>query len=258
MNPDAVEWFAQRRLTGRAVLDLPDRFKPRDAAEAYAIQRAVRTRLIAEGRGPQLGWKIGITTPQMRAHLGVEQPIAGAVLRQGRHEPGATLARAKFARLGIECEVAAVLARPLAGPVGRDEVALAVGQLHPAIELVDDRYGRDYRGMGVPTLIADFAFHAGFVLGPPAADWRRLDLAAAIGTTAQDGVVRVQGRGADVMGHPFESIAWLSRLLAEQGEKLEAGAIVLCGSLPVPLWVEGPGRIEAAIAGLGKVGLTLT
>lgn len=257
---DMIDWFATRRLADDDVADLPPELKPADEMQAYQVQAGVAERLIAAGRGPQVGWKIGVTTAQMRAHLGIEAPIAGAVLAGGRREPGAMIAAADFARIGIECEIAMVLGQPLGGgaPVNRHDAEAVVAMIHPAIELVDDRYGGDYPTFGVPGIIADFCFHAGFVLGAAVPDWRDLDLAALSGVTRAEGVERVRGLGADVQGHPMASLAWLANQLTSIGRRLEPGDIVLTGSLPLPYWAKAGEAIEIEIERLGAVGVTLT
>ncbi len=256
---DQIDWFATRRLADDDVADLPAELKPADEAQAYQIQGGVIERLIAAGRGPQVGWKIGVTTPQMRAHLGIEAPIIGAVLEAGRRAAGSTVDTGLFTRIGIECEIAMVLGQPLGGgaPVNRHDAEAVVAAIHPAIELVDDRYGGDYPAFGVPGIIADFCFHAGFVLGAPVPDWRDLDLAALAGVTRANGVEKVRGLGADVQGHPMASLAWAANQLSTIGRRLEAGDIVLTGSLPLPYWAQPGEEIEIEIERLGSVGVTL-
>lgn len=257
---DMIDWFATRRLADDDVADLEPALKPADEMQAYQVQAGVAERLIAAGRGPQVGWKIGVTTPRMRAHLGIEAPIAGAVLAGGRREPGAAVATADFTRIGIECEIAMVLGQPLGGgaPVNRHDAEAVVAMIHPAIELVDDRYGGDYPAFGVPGIIADFCFHAGFVLGEPVPDWRDLDLATLSGVTRANGIEQVRGLGADVQGHPMASLAWLANQLTTIGRRLEPGDIVLTGSLPLPYWANAGEAIEIEIERLGTVGVTLT
>jgi 2-keto-4-pentenoate hydratase len=101
-------------------------------------------------------------------------------------------------------------------------------------------------------MIADDFFHAAIVLGPPAADWRRLDLAAASGTTTVDGKEVLAGRGADVLGHPMNSLVWLANRLDEIGEHLAAGQIVMTGSLTLPHWAKKGEAVRIAIGGLGE------
>lgn len=255
---EAAEWIAERRLV-RQPGDLPAGLKPASEDAAYRIQFLVCALLGAGGHGVRAGWKVGITTPQMRALIGIETPVGGTLLAGDRHEPDATLRLVDYCRLGIECEIAMVLGSPLGGggTVDAATAAAAVAHIHPAIELVDDRYHGDYIGSGAPAIIADNAFQAGFVLGPAVEDWRAIDLGAVRGVTRADGKVRLEGRGADVFGHPMNSLAWIATRLGAFGMRLEPGAIVLTGSLPVTYWASAGEMIETEIERLGSIRLTV-
>jgi len=257
----AAAWIAARRLAGESLIAMPDSLKPDTEEEGYRIQADVQARLVASGAGPLVGWKVGVTTPQMRAALGLDAPIGGAILAGGRHENGATLRYTDYVRIGIECEMAFVLGSPLGGTPTPVDVAAArgaVASLHPAIELVDDRYGGAYRDFGVPTIIADDAFHAGFVLGPAMAHWEQLDLGALRGVTRANGRVVGEGCGADVQGHPLASLAWMANLLTALGGRMEPGDIVLTGSLPVVYWTAPGEAVEIEIERLGALRLNVT
>ena len=251
---EAADWIAQRRLAPQPIADLPAHLKPSTEYAGYAVQALVRDRLIAAGAGAAIGWKVGATTPAMQRLLNVPGPCAGEMLAGGLLRGGARIAASDYTRLGIECEIAVELGAPLggSGTVDRDQAAAAVARIYPAAEVVDDRYG-DFRGFGVPALIADFFFHAGLVLGEPMEAWRKLDLAKVTGTTSVDGVERLVGRGADVLGHPLDSLAWLANRLAALGRRLEPGAIVMTGSLPLPHWAAAGERVEIALSGIGAV-----
>lgn len=253
-DPDrAATWIAKRRRKGLPLADMPATLKPADEEAAYAVQARVAA-LLAPTHGPSYGWKIGATTAAMQGLLNVPAPCAGEMLRAGRHEKRAALRSDSFARLGIECEIAVELAGPLGdhGPVDAAAAAASVSRVFPAAEIVDDRYG-DFRQFGVTGLIADFFFHAGIVLGEPVAGWRDLDLAAVVGRTSANGAVMAEGRGADVLGHPMQSLAWLANRLRVLGRRLEPGQIVMTGSLPLPYWTRAGDRVEIHLSGLGAV-----
>jgi 2-keto-4-pentenoate hydratase len=61
-----------------------------------------------------------------------------------------------------------------------------------------------------------------------------------------------QGRGADVMGHPLEPLAWLANLLVERGKALHAGMTVITGSIITPQPVKAGDTATIAIEGLGE------
>jgi 2-oxo-3-hexenedioate decarboxylase/2-keto-4-pentenoate hydratase len=170
-----------------------------------------------------------------------------------RHATG-SFAHADFLHAGVECEIAVRLARPLpaAGvPYDQAGVAAAVGACMAAIEVVDDRY-EDYRSFDTPTLIADDFFNAGCALGEPVESWRELDLGAVEGCMTINGSEVGRGRGGDILGHPFEALAWLANALAARGRSLQAGEFVLLGSVVQTRWVESGDLVEVEIEGLGR------
>jgi 2-keto-4-pentenoate hydratase len=256
----AAEWIAEHRISGTSLADMPAELKPAAETAAYHIQAAVLDRLTAAGYGSLVGWKVGVTTPQMRVAMGFDTPIGGGMLAGGRTENGATIRCADYLRIGVECEMAFVLGAPLGGgsvPVDVAVAGAAVASLHPAIELIDDRYGVTYRDFGVPTIIADSAFHAGFVLGPAVPDWQRLDLGALRGVTRANGVVMSTGYGRDVQGHPLASLAWMANRLTTLGRRLEPGQIVSTGSLPVHHWCSPGETVETEIEHVGLLRLNM-
>jgi 2-keto-4-pentenoate hydratase len=67
-----------------------------------------------------------------------------------------------------------------------------------------------------------------------------------------------QGRGADVMGHPLEPLVWLANLLAERGKALQAGMMVITGSIITPKPVKAGDTATIAIDGLGAAQVTVS
>lgn len=250
----AAGLLTNARLAGRRIGPLPADCRPKDEAAAYAIQAIAHDLLTAAGKGPRIGWKIGCTTPVMQRFLDIHNPCAGGIFESGLHRRHADLRHADFIKGAVECEIAVRLAADLpaeGAPYDRRSVAPSVGACMAAIELVDDRYD-DYRSLGTPTLIADDFFHVGCVLAPPVEDWRRLDLPALAGVTLINGSEVGRGQGGDVMGHPFEALAWLANALAARGRTLRAGETVLTGSVVETRWVERGDRVTIRIDGLGE------
>lgn len=256
----AAARIAEARIALAALERLPEAIRPADEASAYAVQAAVHQRLATSRYGRRIGWKIGCTTKVMQTYLGIPNPCAAGLFEGTRHASGVAISAAGFRHVGIECEIAVQLARdlPAAGaPFTAERVADAVGSVMAAIELVDDRYA-DWRQTDTPTLIADDFFAAGCVLGEPLSLADAPDLAAVVGVTRINDIEVGRGVGADVLGHPFQALAWLASSLAARGERLRAGDIVLTGSLVETRWLNAGDRVEIEIAGLGGVALTVS
>jgi 2-keto-4-pentenoate hydratase len=198
--------------------------------DAYDIQEKYVALLRGE-HGDTVGYKVGLTSAAMQAFCGIDHPIAGVVLAGRVHRSGATVRRRDFGRLGLEFEIAVRIKTdvPITElPGTADTIRPHIGGVGAAIELVDDR-SADYAGLDVLTLVADNSWNAGIVLSEFATIWP--DLAAVAGRATKDGVAIGEGHGRDILGHPFNSVAWLATQLAARGVGLKAGQIVMTGSV---------------------------
>jgi 2-keto-4-pentenoate hydratase len=212
--------------------------------------------------GDVAGHKIALTTPRMRAMVGLDAPLAGRLHARQVVRGPASVRAADYGRLLVEFEIAVRMAADLpakAGPYTFEQVSAAVGTVMPALELADDR-GADYatlpaRGL---ELAADNAWNEGAVLGEPNADWRRSDLATVTGVAFVNGEIVGEGHGADSMGHPFAALAWVANHLASRGGGLRRGDIVITGSLVTSQFPRARDRIRFEAGVLGSVELQVT
>ena len=156
-----------------------------------------------------------------------------------------------------EAEIALLLKRGLQGPgVTADDVLSATEFIAPCFEIVDSRIsGWDIR---IVDTVADNASCGVFVLGRERSDPRRHDLAALEVRVWKNDQPLSRGFGSAVQGSPLASVAWLANTLGGYGVSLDAGEIILSGSL-VPLEPARPGdRFHAELAGVGSVNIAFT
>jgi 2-oxo-3-hexenedioate decarboxylase/2-keto-4-pentenoate hydratase len=252
----AAALLSASRLRDDAVLDdLPATVRPADEDEAYAVQSVAHQLLAHAGWGVQVGWKIGCTTPVMQAYLGIANPCAGAIFQANVWRQQHWFPAASRGRLGVECEIAVRLGtelRPHGTPVQVDDAADAVVACMAAIEVVEDRYV-DYRSLEAPTLIADDFFHHSCVLGEERADVGPRTLIEARAEMTINGESMGYGSGADILGEPLRALAWLANAAASWGTPLQAGAIVLLGSLVQTQWVQSGDSVLVENTALGPV-----
>lgn len=239
---------------------LPEELAPRTAEEAYAIQDAF-VALRTDKLGAVAGYKIALTSAEMRRFVGVDMPMAGMMLESTLRRSPAQVRAADYLRLVVEFEIAVHIAEDLPAadrPFSRDRVAQAVGAIMPALELADDRHA-DYKELARHPLelIADNCWNEGAVLGAPLHDWHRLDLAAVRGVASINGRNVGEGRGADVMGHPLDAVAWLADHLASDRRGLLRDEIVITGSIVTTKTVAPGDRVRFDVEGLGSVELSV-
>jgi 2-oxo-3-hexenedioate decarboxylase/2-keto-4-pentenoate hydratase len=251
----AARVIAEHRLERRPLPALDTQLRPPDQEHAYRVQDVLHAMLSAAGLGPVTGHKIGCTTQVMQTFLRIDNPCAGGVFASTVYASPASLQHECFVHVGVECEIVARLGADLdarEAPFTPERVARAVHALCAGMEIVDDRYV-DYKSLDTPTLIADDFFDAGCVLGAPVERWQQIDVPALTGVTRINGVEVGRGRGADVMGHPFNALAWLANALARRGRSLYAGEFVFTGSVVETKWVQRGDEVQMEIDGLGTV-----
>ena len=238
---------------GTSIPALPEEVRPTTRAQGYAIQASLEARTPA----PIFGWKIAATSKAGQAHIAVDGPLAGRLLRErvgasgdqvpyGRH-PQMRCAEAEFAfRMGRAL-------MPRATPFTIDEVLDAVATLHPAIELPDSRFD-DVTRVGAAQLIADNACAHYFVLGEAApSSWRGIDLVQHRVRGTVVGKVEREGLGANVLGDPRVALAWLANELSSLGIALDAGQVVTTGTCLVPLPIGDGDEVRMDFGVLGTV-----
>lgn len=251
----AANALCEGRLHGRRMDELDGALRPLDEAQAYTLQRELHRVLGEKGHGEVVGYKIGCTTEVMQRFLGIPNPCAGGVFDHTVLTGDATVDWSAYAHPGVECELAVRLRAPLDEIPATDQALLAAIECAmPAIEIVDDRW-RDYGKISTPTLIADDFFGAGCVLGPAFESLDAIDLAALGGGMTINGESLGSGRGADILGHPLNALRWLAALQGERGQPLQAGQIVLLGSLVQTVWVKEGDRVAVSIDRLGSASL---
>jgi len=251
---EAVEIYHAMRLERRRLERLPASCTPADSGEAYQLQSALNARLADTELGAPGGHKIGCTSKVMQDYLKIDQPCSGAIYANTVFRQKGIRAHGAYCRPGVECEIAARLGATLGAagaPYDKESVAGAVESCMAAIEIVDDRFV-DYRKLALPTMLADDFFNAGCVLGAPVTAWRELDIGALGGEMTVNGISVGSGFGRDVMGHPFNVLAWLANSLVERGRVLGAGEFVLTGSLVETHWCAAGDEVRVEVDGLGS------
>jgi len=233
------------------------RFPSMTVADSYAIQRQWVDLQRASGRAV-IGHKVGLTSRAMQIASQISEPDYGTLLDSMSILNGSEVEANRFIVPRFEAELAFVLARPLVGPrVTVFDVLNATDYVVPALELIDarieqfDRHTKSARK--VLDTIADNAANAGIVLGgrplrADAFDWRWAGV-----LLSKNGVIEESGLGAAVLNHPANAVAWLANTLAQHGERLAEGEVVLSGSFTRPVACSAGDTFHADYGPLGSI-----
>ena len=224
--------------------------------DGYEVQKIVHARTSAARR--RVGRKVGLTSPAVQHQMQVDTPDFGVLFADMAYGDAQPIPFGDLLQPRVEAEVAFVLGADLPDhPVTAAELLRAVDFVLPAIEVVDSRIA-DW-DISIFDTVADNASSGVFVTGGSPRSLRDIDdLRSSEMALVADGEVVSSGTGADCLGHPLNAVVWLANVVAERGEALRAGELVLSGSLG-PLVPVRPGlTYEARISGVGSVRATFT
>ena len=219
--------------------------------DAYAIQQHLLARRIAQGERVIGKKKIGVTSEAVMNMLGVFQPdfgwlTDGMVYNEGEAIPASSLIQPK-----AEGEIAFLLKKTLKGPgVTAADVIAATQGVMTCFEIVDSRI-RDWK-IKIQDTVADNASCGVFVLGDRLVDPRDVDLGTCGMVLEKNGEIVATGAGAAALGHPANAVAWLANTLGALGIALEAGEVILSGSLAAMVPVKAGDNLRVSIGGIGS------
>lgn len=235
----ATIWAARQAghtLDADATLGSPD------LATAYAIQRALLALRLAAGERV-VGWKLGYTSEVMRCQMGIARPNIGPLTDWMLLGSGDAVDE-RLVQPRVEPEIGLRLKTALDArhaPVDRQSVAAAVEGAYACLEVVHSTW-TGYR-FNLEQNTADNSSAGQVVVGPrlPVTDRMTLDTVA-VRLSDRDQALG-QGVGADADGHPLDAVARLVRELAANGQRLEAGDLVITGGLTAACVLEVGGQL---------------
>ena len=152
----------------------------------------------------------------------------------------------------VEVELAFVLGRDLTGPhTTVTEVLDATDYVIPALEILSSRV--EMAGRTIVDTISDNAAMGAMVLGGRPVRPDAVDLRWVSALLRRNETIEETGVAAAVLDHPARGVAWLTDKLAQHGDGLSAGEIILAGSFTRPMWVHAGDTVHCDYRDLGAV-----
>jgi 2-keto-4-pentenoate hydratase len=240
---------------------LRDTYADLDVVDAYQIQLLNIRRRLAAGATIR-GHKVGLSSHAMQQMMGVDEPDYGHLLSDmelavNGQRADVPVSVSRYCMPRVEVEVAFVLGRTLPGErCTEDDVLAATAYVAPSIELIDSRI--ENWNIRIGDTIADNASSAGYILGAERVKPDELDLLTIDARLRRNGEQVASGRSDAVLGNPVTAVAWLARKVASFGVTLEAGHVILPGSVHRAIDARAGDDFEAEFDGLGTVRLSFT
>lgn len=266
MLPEAVLTNDMRSVIARALAEAEATRTPiappretwpaLDVVDAYEIQLLnIRQRLAA---GALIkGHKVGLSSLAMQQMMNVDEPDYGHLLSDMECREGTPVSAGAYCMPRVEVEVAFILGETLPGEgCTEEDVLRATEWVAPSIELIDSRIQN--WNIKIGDTIADNASSAGYILGPERVRPSDIDLRGIQARLRCNGEQVAEGRSDAVLGNPVTAVAWLARKVASFGVTLEAGHVILPGSVHRAIDAHPGDHFEAEFDGLGTVRLDFT
>lgn len=243
MHADVIRALVERleeRIKSRTPFQLyrvDDR--PLTLDEAYAVQAEFVRRALRAGGDSLAGYKVGLTAEKLQKLCGVNEPVAGRILKSGVHASGIKLRKADFQRPGIESELALRIGKPVPADGNRDELIDCIDAVAAAFEIIDDR-GADYARLEASSIVAENSWNKAIVLGDAMPLSVVGDFNTLQGQLHINDAPAASGVSGDVAGGPLGSLAWMARFAHEAGHTLLPGQWLMTGAIIPPKFpVEG-------------------
>lgn len=217
--------------------------------DAYRIQdRFIDRRTDADN--VVIGHKIGLTSEGIQEQLNVNEPDFGRLLTDmfvtDHSIPSDDLINPR-----IEPEIGFLLDQALEPPVTYLDVLDATKSIFPVLEIIDSRIADwDIR---IEDTIADNASAGLFATGEAMYEPTNRDLSFEGVKLWKNGELDARGIGANVSDHPARAVAWLANTLADMGDSLEPGEIILSGSFTPASDIERGDVLTAEFSEIGSI-----
>ncbi len=223
--------------------------------DARKINQAIVNERVRRGERV-VGFKIAFTSKAMMQSWGVDRPEWGYLTSGMLVQDGGEVVTKELIQPRVEPEIAFLLKEDVKGPgVSVADILRATEGVLPAIEIIDSRITGKRR---VEDFVADSSGAKKVVFGGTIKSVEGLDLRL-IGCVVEiNGDVVATSAGAASLGNPLNSMVFLANSLAEVGECLRRGQVVISGSLVAAIPVKAGDFVKVSFDRLGSVSVRFT
>jgi 2-keto-4-pentenoate hydratase len=195
-----------------------------------------RRELLAAGKKP-LGWKLAFGGPAALERLRINAPLVGFLMADAVVASGSTISFAGWKKPAAEPELAVYMGKDLAPGADRSDTKDAITGLGAAIELADVDHPSD----DVEGTLARNIYQRHIILGGCNKTYAGGNLSGLNAHVLRNGVELADTTDFEALtGELITNVSHVADLLAQFGETLRAGQIIIAGSITPPIWV-GPG-----------------
>jgi len=193
--------------------------------------------MLAAGKKP-LGWKLAFGGPAALERLRINAPLVGFLMADAVVASGSTISFTGWNKPAAEPELTVYLGKDLAAGADRKTTMSAIAGLGAAIELADVDHPSD----DVEGTLARNIYQRHIILSGCNLTYAGGNLAGLNARVFRNGAEMVNTSDFEALtGELITNLSHVADLLAQFGETLRAGQIIIAGSITPPIWV-APGE----------------
>ena len=255
MTPLEIDTLAKTLFTSlrehQVIAPITSQYQDFSITDAYQVSQQLLQHRLDEGERV-IGKKIGLTSKVVQDMLGVHQPDFGFLTNTMMYTSGVDIPLQKtLIQPKSEGEIAFVLKHDLVGPnVTPEDVLAATDKVYACFEIVDSRIA-DWK-IKIEDTIADNASCGIFVMAEEGVSPANVDFEQCKMVIKNKGETVAEGQGSAALGSPLNCVAWLANTLGEFGISLNAGDIILSGSLAAMIPCQAGDEMSMEIEGIGS------
>ncbi|MDA9299442.1 fumarylacetoacetate hydrolase family protein [Saprospiraceae bacterium] len=253
---DYAAKLRQAQATKIPISPLRDDIGEHNEELAYAIQQVNTNHKLVDG-ARIVGKKIGLTSIKVQEQFGISTPDFGILFDDMEVLNGLSLPISEVMQPKIEGELAFVLG----GSLDNDNLTIvdiinSIDYVLPSLEIVGSRI--DNWNIRIADTVADNASASHYVLGHTPKMLDDIDIVNCKMNMTINGELKSSGIGKDCLGSPLNAVLWLARKMQAVGQPLQAGELILSGSLGPMVVVNAGDHVDAEFEGLGSVSISFT
>ena len=253
---DYAAKLRQAQATKTPISPLRDDIGEHNEELAYAIQQVNTNHKLVDG-ARIVGKKIGLTSIKVQEKFGISTPDFGILFDDMEVLNGLSLPISEVMQPKIEGELAFVLG----GSLDNDKLTIvdiinSIDYVLPSLEIVGSRI--DNWNIRIADTVADNASASHYVLGHTPKMLDDIDIVNCKMNMTINGELKSSGSGKDCLGSPLNAVLWLARKMQSVGQPLQAGELILSGSLGPMVVVNAGDHVDAEFEGLGSVSISFT
>jgi len=253
---DYAAKLRQAQATKTPISPLRDDIGEHNEELAYAIQQVNTNHKLVDG-ARIVGKKIGLTSINVQEQFGISTPDFGILFDDMEVLNGLSLPISEVMQPKIEGELAFVLG----GSLDNDKLTIvdiinSIDYVLPSLEIVGSRI--DNWNIRIADTVADNASASHYVLGHTPKMLDDIDIVNCKMNMTINGELKSSGSGKDCLGSPLNAVLWLARKMQSVGQPLQAGELILSGSLGPMVVVNAGDHVDAEFEGLGSVSISFT